>query len=221
MHVKIVSRFAVALLWLSTQCAQSEPPQIGRGDKLRIDILGGGLEAQVLSGEFRVDDEGNIDYPLLGAMGVVGKAPKQVGSDIQNALGDNVKLVIAPSVTISEFAPVFLLGNISKPGSYSFQPDLTVLKLVLSAGGLPSASGSDGEARLRAALREQAELQLNQYSLQVERARLLAQIKGGEFSPQTIAKPQQVQADAIVANEIESFSAWQRSRQSQAKAYEA
>jgi polysaccharide export outer membrane protein len=47
------------------------------------------------------------------------------------------ELIKTPSVAveISQYRPIFVLGEVSRPGSYAYQPDMTVLTAVALAGG--------------------------------------------------------------------------------------
>jgi polysaccharide biosynthesis/export protein len=192
--------------------------RIGPGDKLRITVIGEGFESQILSGEFHVGNDGSIEYPFVGSMAVSGKLPTEIGSDIKTALGSQIQLAIVPSVTVTSYAPVFLLGDIPKSGMFPYEPDLTVLKLVLMAGGLPKIATD--EARLMGAEQDFAELELTRFAYLVERARLLAEVRQTDFNTKDIARPVYSQVDVIVANETERFESGKRSRQSQLKSYE-
>lgn len=106
--------------------------QLGVGDLLRVLTFG----EEQLTGEFRVDDQGQIALPLIGSLPASGKSPKQLESDISRALvkGDFLK---KPHVTVEVIAyrPIFVLGEVAKPGQYPYQPGMTFLTAVAVAGG--------------------------------------------------------------------------------------
>lgn len=111
---------------------QSGIYRLGAGDLLRVLTFG----EEQLTGEFRVDDQGQIAMPLIGSIPATGKTAKQLESDISRALvkGDFLK---KPHVTIEVIAyrPIFVLGEVSKPGQYPYQPGMTFLTAVAVAGG--------------------------------------------------------------------------------------
>lgn len=106
--------------------------RLGAGDQLRVLVFG---EDQ-LTGEFRVDDQGRIAMPLIGSVEAAGRSPKELESDIAASLtkGDYLK---NPHVTVEVIAyrPIFVLGEVTKPGQYPYQPGMTFLTAVAVAGG--------------------------------------------------------------------------------------
>lgn len=106
--------------------------RLGVGDLLRILTFG----EEQLTGEYRVDDQGQIAMPLIGGMPASGKSAKQLESDISRALvkGDFLK---NPHITVEVIAyrPIFVLGEVAKPGQYPYQPGMTFLTAIAVAGG--------------------------------------------------------------------------------------
>ena len=106
--------------------------KLGGGDQIRIITFG---EDQ-LTGEFRVDDQGRIAVPLLGGVTAAGLTPQQLETEIGTELRKR-KLLQNPSVSVEVLAyrPIFVLGEVAKPGQYPYQPGMTVLTSVAIAGG--------------------------------------------------------------------------------------
>ena len=106
--------------------------RLGSGDQVRIITFG----EQQLTGEFRVDDQGRIALPLLGGVPAAERTPKELETQIAAGLdhGDYLK---NPHVTVEVIAyrPIFVLGEVNKPGQYPFQPGMTFLTGVAVAGG--------------------------------------------------------------------------------------
>lgn len=111
---------------------QAQGYKLDSGDELRIITFG---EDQ-LTGEFRVDDQGNIAMPLLGNIHASGLTTAQLSTGISDQL-KNQKLIRSPSISVEVLAyrPVFVLGEVAKPGQYPYQPGMTVLTAVAIAGG--------------------------------------------------------------------------------------
>ena len=105
---------------------------LGAGDQIRIITFGD----EQLTGEFHVDDQGNIAVPLLGSVKASGLSPTQLGDRITDGL-KRKNLFRNPSVAVEVLAyrPVFVLGEVAKPGQYPYQPGMTVLTTVAIAGG--------------------------------------------------------------------------------------
>lgn len=108
------------------------PYRLGVGDEVRVITFG---ETQ-LTGRFRVNDSGEIAVPLLGLMQARGLTTAELESRIAAALRDR-HLIRSPSVSVEVVAyrPIFILGEVNKPGQYPYQPGMTVLTVVAIAGG--------------------------------------------------------------------------------------
>ena len=122
--------------------------QLGGGDQVRIITYG---EDQ-LTGEFRVDDQGNVALPLIGAVAVAGLSPEQMASRIADELRRR-KLLHDPSVSVEVLAyrPIFVLGEVAHPGQYPYQPGMTMLTAVAVAGGFTYRAVQDYAADVRTA----------------------------------------------------------------------
>lgn len=106
--------------------------QLGSGDTVRIITFG---EDQ-MTGEFRVDEQGEIAVPLLGEVKCAGLTTQQLQQRITAELKQR-KVLTDPSVSIQVLAyrPVFVLGEVARPGQYPYQPGMTMLTAVAVAGG--------------------------------------------------------------------------------------
>lgn len=106
--------------------------RLGVGDQVRIITFG---EDQ-LTGSFRVNDSGLIDLPLLGPVRASGLTSAELSSEIADSL-KRKKLFRDPSVSVevSEYRPIFVLGEVKTPGQYPYRPGMTVLTAVTVAGG--------------------------------------------------------------------------------------
>ena len=110
----------------------SGPYQLGVNDLVRIITFGD----EHLTGQFRVNDRGNIAIPLLGAVKADGFTTSELEDSIAQRLSDK-KLLLDPSVSVEvlTYRPVFVLGEVAKPGEFPYQPGMTVLTAVSLAGG--------------------------------------------------------------------------------------
>ena len=105
---------------------------LGGGDQVRLITFG---EDQ-LTGDFRVDDQGNMALPLLGEVHAAGLTPERLSGRIAGDLKQR-NLLQNPSVSVevSSYRPIYVLGEVAKPGEYPYQPGMTMLTTVAIAGG--------------------------------------------------------------------------------------
>jgi polysaccharide export outer membrane protein len=138
-------RFIVCLMGCLalTHCAPGRglpdlPPSIkapyllGAGDVVRLITFG----EDALTAEFRVSDSGSIALPLIGSIQASGLTTDALAARVGEALVQR-KLLVAPSVAaeVIAYRPIFVLGEVSKPGQYPYQPGMTVVTAVAVAGG--------------------------------------------------------------------------------------
>lgn len=102
------------------------------GDQIKITVFG----EENLSGEFKVGATGQLSLPLIGRVAAAGGSADQLEAFIVTALrsGGYVKTPRV-NVEILSLRPIFILGEINRPGSYPYSAGLTVLKAVALAGG--------------------------------------------------------------------------------------
>ena len=109
------------------------PYRLGVGDRIRVVTFGD----TSLTGEFRVNDRGNIAVPLLGNLKASGLTTVELEQRFVTDL-EQRKILSHPSVAVEILAyrPIFILGEVAKPGQYPYEPDMTVLTAVAIAGGV-------------------------------------------------------------------------------------
>ncbi len=102
------------------------------GDQVRIITFG----EDSLTGEFRVNGSGNIALPLVGPVHAAGLTSAGLEAAVGSAL-QQAKLVREPSVAVEVIAyrPIYVLGEVNKPGQYGYEPGMTVVTAVAVAGG--------------------------------------------------------------------------------------
>ncbi len=108
------------------------PYSLGPGDQIRIITFG----EETLTGDFRVNDSGNVALPLVGAVHAAGLSSTALEAAVAAALRRG-NLVRNPSVSVevTAYRPIFVLGEVNKPGQYPYQPGMTVVTAVAVAGG--------------------------------------------------------------------------------------
>jgi len=124
------------------------PYHLGVNEEVRVITFG----QEQLTGQFRINDRGNIVVPLLGEI----PANDLTTTQLQQAIASRLKekqLVEHPDVSVDvvSYRPVFILGEVSKPGQYPYQPGMTVLTAVAVAGGFTYRAVTDYASILRTA----------------------------------------------------------------------
>ncbi len=114
--------------------------RLGVGDKVLINVFG----QSDLSMETRLPDVGKINYPFLGELKLVGLTLSEVEKLIYTGLEGDYLVNPSVAVSIVEYRPFFIDGEVKHPGGYPYQPGLTVNKAAALAGGYTErASRSD------------------------------------------------------------------------------
>ncbi|MBY6108675.1 polysaccharide export protein [Ferrimonas balearica] len=132
----------IACLWLvcSTVSANDAAGYLlGPGDQIRIQVFG---EPDLSISEIRLGESGSISYPYLGQIRLSGLRLSQVEQLIHKGLKGDYLINPSVSVSIVEYRPFFINGEVRRPGGYPFQPGLTVRKAVALAGGLTERASS-------------------------------------------------------------------------------
>lgn len=143
---KIIFTLA-ALLSASQAHAQLDASQytLGAGDVVKITVFG----QSDLTVETRLSTQGIIRYPFLGDIELVGKSLSQVEQLIDAGLRGDYLVNPSVSVTIVEYRPFFIDGEVKRPGGYPYQPGLSIDKAAALAGGYTERAAVNGQMEIR------------------------------------------------------------------------
>lgn len=106
--------------------------RLSTGDVISISVFG---EDDLKRDKVRLSDAGTISYPVLGEIQVRGKTIGELEKIITDGLRGSYLVNPRVAVTIDEYRPFFINGQVNNNGSFPFQPGLTVRKAVAVAGG--------------------------------------------------------------------------------------
>jgi polysaccharide export outer membrane protein len=134
---------AVGLTFSVTQ-AKAEY-RVNIGDVLEVAVAG----VPDLRHRAAVQMDGNISLPVVGMLPVAGLPVSQIRANIGAALagkvfrqrtadGREAVIVIDANevtTTVAEYRPLYINGDVSKPGEYPYRPGTTARQLVALAGG--------------------------------------------------------------------------------------
>jgi protein involved in polysaccharide export with SLBB domain len=106
---------------------------LGAGDMFEARVY----SEKDLSGEFRVSAEGTVHFPLLGEILVQNLSPSEVATLLQDRLRDGYLVDPYVTVRIVEYnsKKIFVLGQVSKPGTFPFEGKMNIIQAVTLAGG--------------------------------------------------------------------------------------
>lgn len=156
---------------MSDQAAQADSRydadkvyRIGPRDQLDVEVW----KNSELSVSVPVRPDGQISVPLVGDVQAGGRTPEEVAGRIQEALGEYVReprvTVIVTEINSDEYlSRVRITGAVRQPVSISYSQGMTVLDLVLEAGGLTDFAAAH---RTRLYRRVEGETQVRSVNLE-------------------------------------------------------
>ena len=112
--------------------------ELGEGDQIAIQVF----DEPDLTMDARVGASGAINYSYLGDVKVAGKTAVQLEQHITGLLRNGYLVNPSVNVTVSQYRPFFIGGEVRSPGSYPYQPGLTLNKAIALAGGLTDRASS-------------------------------------------------------------------------------
>jgi len=137
-HIRVVFVFLLLAVagCVSTPRAGIAPAEpyvykLGAGDRLRISVFG----EPTLSGEYALDGSGMISYPLLGQIAAGARTPAEVQQEVTTRLGAEFLRSPKVSIEVANYRPVYILGEVARPGEFPYAEGMTVFALVARAGG--------------------------------------------------------------------------------------
>ena len=210
-----VTSYALAIPY-----AHAKDYLIQAGDTLELSVAG----AQDLRQRIPVNVQGVASFPLVGDIEVAGKTLKEVRSKVQETLptkefrlrtseGREIPVIVSPQaidVVIAEYRPVYLNGDVSKPGEVVYRPGLTVRQAIALGGGYDVM-----RLRMNNPFLEQADIRSNYESQwlefakeQAHIARLRAELAGtGQLDQKSLIDLPVIRSetDKILSNERDLF----------------
>ncbi|HEX3664107.1 MAG TPA: polysaccharide biosynthesis/export family protein [Rhizomicrobium sp.] len=105
--------------------------KLDTGDKVRVIVFG----EDDLGGQFQIDDSGFIRLPLIGQLKAAGLSPRNLEAQISAALANGYLKQPRVSVEVTDYRPFYIIGEINKPGQYSYVNDMSALNAVALGGG--------------------------------------------------------------------------------------
>lgn len=132
---------------------QSEPVseyRIGPSDVLRVVVW----RNDDLSAQVPVRPDGRISVPLVGDVDASGKSPEALAEDIEKGLDEYIRQpqvsVIVSQMSSHEFTHrVRVTGAVNQPASQPYREGMTVMDVILGAGGANEFANLDSATLYR------------------------------------------------------------------------
>ena len=119
--------------------------KLGAGDTLSISVAG----LPELATKSRIDIDGAASVPLVGQVFVAGLSVSDALAKVRSLMpsreyrrrtedGREYPIIISADevgLSVSDYRPIYLNGDIARPGSEAYQPKMTVRQAVALAGG--------------------------------------------------------------------------------------
>lgn len=140
------------------QSAITENYQLASGDVLKINVFG----HEDVSGDYEIDGTGQITFPLLGPLRAEGQTLEQLRTRIQQDLNRDYLVDPRVSVEVLNYRPIFILGQVTTPGSYAYAVGMTVRHAVALAGGYTRRASTDDMKLIRIENGVQKELEVQE-----------------------------------------------------------
>jgi len=132
----ILASFSAVAFSQTSAPAQSPTPRGYRivvGDVLQVEVVG----RTDISGQYPVNKEGEVFFPVLGSVPAAGRTTNELGTDISRRISLISRDI--PQVTVSVVQSFrrknFVLGAVILPGSFMFAKAPTVWEAISEAGG--------------------------------------------------------------------------------------
>ena len=101
------------------------------GDKIRVTVFG----EDKISGEYDLDPSGFVSLPLAGTVKASGFSKMELEEALATKLKSNYLKDPKVTVDVVSFRPIYVLGEVQKPGEYPFKSGLNVMSALAVAGG--------------------------------------------------------------------------------------
>lgn len=129
---------------------------LGTGDKIKLTVYG----ETDLSGEYEVSSTGVISLPLIGTIPAAQHTIHDFEQAVTSKLAEGYLRDPRVSAQVINYRPFFILGEVSKPGSYPYVNGMTIINAVALAGGYTYRADKKDVSITRASDPEKKEVQV-------------------------------------------------------------
>ena len=126
-------------LMFSINTIAEEAYLLQAGDTISIHMYG----EDDLDITVKIDNSGLINYPFIGSLNVLGKSVNAVAEDIVNGLKPDYFVDPNVHISITEYRPFYIHGQVERPGAFPYRPRISVSMGIALAGGLTERASSN------------------------------------------------------------------------------
>jgi protein involved in polysaccharide export with SLBB domain len=113
--------------------------KLGSGDRIRVSVF----NQKEMTDVYQLDGRGHIAFPLIGDIDANGLTPKQLEVKLARTLSPDYVKNPHVSIVVLTARPFYILGEVTKPGSYPYVSGMTVLTAAAQAGGFTYRANED------------------------------------------------------------------------------
>lgn len=119
---------------------------LGVGDVINVTVYG---EPELSVLRQKITLEGGVTFPLIGNLIVKGLTVQQLGVQLTEKYKEGFLKRPTITVSIAEYRPYYVNGEVRRPGAYPYIEGLTIRKAIMIAGGM-SERGTESKLKLLA-----------------------------------------------------------------------
>jgi polysaccharide export outer membrane protein len=134
----------------------TEAMKLQAGDKIRVTVYG----EDKLSGEYEIDPSGFVSLPLAGTVQASGLTKMALEQSLAEKFKTNYLRDPKVTVDVASFRPIYVLGEVQKPGEYPYRSGLNVVSAMAVAGGATYRASNS-----RVMIQRSGEQALKEYAL--------------------------------------------------------
>src|SRR5215510_8539187 len=115
----------------SLAAAATAPAKLQPGDKITVTVYG----EDKLSGEYQLNQSGQISLPLAGTVEARGLTQSELEQALAKKFRSEYLKHPRVTVTIATLQPYYVMGEVKNPGEFVYKSGLNVLTALAIAGG--------------------------------------------------------------------------------------
>ncbi len=109
------------------------------GDEVKVDVF----REKDLSRVYTVEPDGRINFPLLGRIPAAGQNTSTLEKIIARGLSQGFLVDPDVRISVTQYRPIYVGGEVTKPGEYPFKSGMTAQQAVTLAGGTTRFAAED------------------------------------------------------------------------------
>ncbi|HEX2211260.1 MAG TPA: polysaccharide biosynthesis/export family protein [Longimicrobium sp.] len=122
------------------QTVETQAMTLGPGDIIRVHIY----QEDDISGDYPIDEDGDVVLPLIGEKRVTGIPLRQLRDTLVSEFRVHLR---NPAILVTPLRRVHVLGEVRSPGLFLIDPTITLAGAIAMAGGATS-NGDMGRVRI-------------------------------------------------------------------------